>query len=135
MGKLEKLLDDSDTGNKNSCIEIAALIFKARNDAHITHLMQPDKTLALHTAMEKFYDGILDIVDGLVESSMGLYPETDIIVAESCKINNPVSYFKGLYNSIESLRKDIKESFLQNQIDTIQEEISHTLYRLNYIIS
>lgn len=133
MGKLVNLLDG--TGNDNPCIEIAALMFKARNDAHITHLMQPDKTLALHTAMEKFYDGIIDIADGLIESSMGLYPVTDIVVAESCKIANPVNYFKGLYDKIESLRKGVKESFLQSQIDTIQEELAHTLYRLNYITS
>lgn len=128
------ITDILDGKGENPCMNIAALMFKARNDSHITHLMQPDKTLALHTAMEKFYSGsIMDIVDGLVETSMGLYPAKDIKVGPSCKIENPLSYFKAMYKTIEELRKDVKESFLQNQIDTIQEEITHTLYRLQYI--
>jgi len=40
---------------------------------------------------------------------------------------------KELDNSVESLRKSIKESFLQNQIDTIQELINSTLYKLRFL--
>ena len=129
---LNSILGESKT-TMNPCISISALLFKARNDAHITHLMQADKTLARHTAMNIFYDEILDKIDTLVETSMGLYPATDISVASSCKIPDPLSYFQNLYSTIDTERKGVKESFLQNQIDTIQEEISHCLYRLQYI--
>ena len=33
---------------------IASLLFKARNDAHITHLMNKDRTMATHKALEAF---------------------------------------------------------------------------------
>ena len=66
---------------------------------------------------------------------MGIYPASDIVVEKSCKIDNPITYFKSLYSSIDNLRNSVKETFLQNQIDTILQEISHTIYRLTYITS
>jgi len=40
---------------------------------------------------------------------------------------------KELDGDVESLRKSIKESFLQNQIDTVQELINSTLYKLRFL--
>jgi hypothetical protein len=34
---------------------------------------------------------------------------------------------------VEKNRKEIKESFIQNQIDTIQELIYSTLYKLRFL--
>ena len=36
---------------------------------------------------------------------------------------------------LEVLRKPIKETFIQNQIDECQQLIAHTLYRLKNIIT
>ena len=122
------------TGAKNPVTPIVSLLFKAINDAHITHLLQADKTLAKHNAMSLFYDGpVGDLADQIMEVSMGLHGETDITVASSSKIINAVDYFQKLYNNIEALRKPIKESFIQNIVDEVQSEIAHTLYRLKYI--
>jgi|GEM_PF-2840008 hypothetical protein len=139
MEKNKSLLDiinekNNRSVNQNPCIEIASLLIKSVNDAHITHLVQKDRTLARHTALEKYYDGAVeDIIDTIVETTMGLYPVDDIKVESSCAIDDPVSYFKNLYSKIESLRESVKESFLLNQIDEVQQEIAHTLYRLNFI--
>lgn len=123
----------SRTGS-NPATPIVALLMKSVNDAHITHLMQPDKTLALHTALEKYYDGdIEDIIDTLQEQSMGIYNETDIKVEGSSKIDNCTKYFQELYAKVEQLRKPIKETFLQSIVDEVQAEIAHTLYRLKNI--
>lgn len=123
----------SRTGS-NPATPIVALLMKSVNDAHITHLMQPDKTLALHTALKKYYDGnIEDIIDTLQEQSMGIYNETDIKVEGSSKITNCTKYFQELYTKIEQLRKPIKETFLQSIVDEVQAEIAHTLYRLKNI--
>jgi hypothetical protein len=113
---------------------IPALIFKARTDVHLTHLKQRDKTLATHKALEMFYDGVLDLADTFVETTMGIYPNTCLDeVEESEVISNPIQYFKDLYNNIAKSRLIIKESFLQNQIDEMQQLIAHTLYRLQFI--
>ena len=112
---------------------ISGLLFKAINDTHITHLMNKDKTLARHKALEIFYEAIPDSLDCFIETSLPLYKITDIVVEESKCIDNPLQYFKDLYDKIEVVRKQYKESFLQNQIDGFQEEIMHAIYRLTYI--
>jgi hypothetical protein len=109
---------------------------KAKTDAHLTHLKQKDKTLATHNAMSIFYEGIGDLIDTYVETSMGI-DDTFCLdeVPESMIITNPLAYFKNLYNTISAERESVKETFLQNQIDTMQELIAHTLYRIKNIVT
>lgn len=142
MANLANILDDDDEileGKKSASAKgtrgtIPALLFKARTDAHLTHLRQKDKTLATHGALEMFYDGVLDLIDTYVETSMGV-DDTFILeeVEESEIITNPLQYFKDLYNTIQTERVSIKESFLQNQIDEMSQLVAHTLYRLKNI--
>jgi len=135
MADLDKILGSKNANVKGTGrVVIAALLLKARTDAHLTHLKQADKTLARHNAMSMFYDGVLDLVDGYIESSMGIVPGFTVdSVPASAIIADPVAYFKDLYNQIETSRTDIKESFLQNQVDTVQELIANTLYKLQFI--
>lgn len=113
---------------------IAALLFKARTDVHLTHLLQKDKTLATHNAMSIFYESVLDLIDTYIETSMGIDDNFKLTeVEESYVIDNPLVYFKTLYNTIQKEREIVKESFLQNQIDEIQQLIAHTLYRIKNI--
>lgn len=126
---LLSLLDEETTETNT----IYSVLFKAQLDSKITHLLQRNRTLAQHNAMGMFYDDIGDKIDTFVETYMGIYEISDICVDECCVIDNPVNYFTKLYSTIEDLRKPIKETFLQNQIDEIQQLISHTLYRLKYI--
>jgi len=143
MADLAKMLDDDDMeetksskSTKNTRGVIPALLLKARTDAHLTHLRQKDKTLALHNAMSIFYEGVLDLVDTYIETSMGI-DDSFVLeeVEESEIITNPLAYFKALYNTISVERASIKESFIQNQIDTMQELIAHTLYRIKNIVT
>jgi len=133
----KNLLDylDKDESNENEKSSIQAVLFKAQVDTKITHLLQKDKTLARHNAMGMFYDEIGDKIDTFVETYMGLYSIEDICTEESCCIKEPLTYFQNLYSQIELLRKPIKETFLQNQIDEMQQLIAHTLYRLKNIIT
>ena len=144
MKNLVKMLDDEDKklkGNSSASTKgkretIAALLLKARTDVHLTHLLQKDKTFATHNAMSIFYEGVLDLVDTYVETSMGIDDTFKLTeVEESMAIDNPLVYFKNLYNTISVERVNIKESFIQNQIDTMQELIAHTLYRIKNIVT
>ena len=132
---LSSIFDDEkvEKNTESTAIDIAALVFKAQLDAHITHLEQRDKTLPRHNAMSIFYEEIDDVIDTFVETFYGINGVSPICTQGSCCIENPPKYFKDLYNKIDMLRKPIKESFLQNQIDEIQQLIAHTLYRLNNI--
>ena len=126
--------DEKESKKKMSSeVTIPALLFKARNDAHITHLMNKDRTIATHKALEAFYEEVIDLVDGFIETSLVWYPVDDIRVEESCCIKNPTQYFRDLYTQIDKLRRKYKETFLQNQIDEMQTLISQTIYRLTYM--
>ena len=140
---LASMLDDEEMGEGTSSAStkgtrgtIPALLFKARTDAHLTHLRQKDKTLATHNAMSIFYESVGDLIDTYIETSMGIDDSFTLEeVEESEVITNPLTYFKALYNTIAVERQVIKESFLQNQIDTMQELIAHTLYRIKNIVT
>ena len=94
------------------------------------------ETYAVHKALGKFYDGILDLTDGLVESVSGIYDRP-----MHYKIDSPidykssdqvVKYFKSLYKTIQEERKEIyQESWVQNQVDEIAALIAETLYLLS----
>ena len=47
--------------------------------------------------------------------------------------NNNSFLLCNLDDNIEKNRKSVKESFIQNQIDTIQELIYSTLYKLRFL--
>jgi hypothetical protein len=140
---LASMLDDDDyteeitsASTKSTRGTIPALLLKARTDAHLTHLRQKDKTLALHNAMSIFYDSVGDLVDTYIETSMGIDDSFTLEeVDESEVIDSPLVYFKGLYNTILAERESIKEPFLLNQIDEMTQLIAHTLYRLKNIVT
>ena len=130
----EDMEKTSSESTKNIRGIIPALLLKARTDAHLTHLRQKDKTLALHNAMSMFYDSVEDLIDTYIETSMGIDDSFTLEkVDESEVIDNPLTYFKGLYDTIQVERANIKETFLQNQIDEMCQLIAHTMYRLKNI--
>lgn len=139
MANLASLLEEKVEGKASASTKgkretIPALLLKARTDVHLTHLLQKDKTLATHNAMGIFYEGILDMVDTYIETSMGIDDSFKLTeVEESMAIANPLGYFKNLYNQIQAERIVVKESFLQNQIDEMSQLIAHTLYRIKNI--
>ena len=125
----EKTSEENKGGENNSFTQLVSKILHSRTQVHIFHLQT--KSYAEHIALNGYYDGVLDLFDSLVESYQGKH---GIILNYKCNGfenyksgEQVISYLKELDNSVESLRKSIKESFLQNQIDTIQELINSTL--------
>ena len=110
-------------------------ILHSRTQAHIFHLQT--KSYAEHIALNGYYDGVLDLFDGLVESYQGKH---GIITNYQCdgfddysSNEQVITYLTDLENSIEELRKSVKESFIQNQIDTVEELINSTVYKLKFL--
>lgn len=117
---------------EKKCI-LPSILFKSQVDAHITHLLQRDKTLARHNAMSLYYEGIDDLMDTFIETYFGIYGVQEITVDKCSVIENPILYFEDLFKEVEKSKGNIKESFLLNQLDEIQQLIAHTLYRLKNI--
>jgi len=94
------------------------------------------ETYAIHKALGKFYDGILGLTDGLVESVSGIYDRPMHYQIDSPadykNSEQVVKYFKSLYKTIQEERKEIyQESWVQNQVDEIATLIAETLYLLS----
>lgn len=111
-----------------------ATLFKAKEDAHITHLKQPTRSMADHLALGSFYETLDGILDTLVETYFGLYGPSDISFTASGIQNSIEGYFSGLLKTVREQRLSLdKDTFIANQIDEVEQLISHTLYKLKYV--
>ena len=92
-------------------------------------------SFSCHKALDNYYNEIVGLVDGLVESVSGIYGRPT-----GYELVNPVdyqsveqvqAYFQALYAEVQSERQvTFQESWIQNQIDGIAELIAETLYLL-----
>jgi hypothetical protein len=115
--------------------KLISYLLHSRTQAHVFHLQTP--SFAAHKALNDYYDGIVDIVDGLVESYQGKYgiitDYTNFTLMQYSSGEGIQDYFKALNNTIETLRQDTPDSYLQNQIDNAVELINSTLYKLKFL--
>jgi hypothetical protein len=88
-----------------------------------------------HKALNNYYDNIVPLLDGLIESIQGIYPRIGgYKLSPTVDWSEGVSttYFKGLYGFVQEHRKMVyQESWIQNQIDEIAQLIAETLYQLS----
>jgi hypothetical protein len=128
----EQAEERSETKGNSGFKNMVSTLLHSQTQVHIFHLQT--KSYSEHIALQGYYEGIDGLVDGIIESYQGKY---DIIknydsikVEDYTSLEQVINYFKSLDNMIEKARKNVKESFIQNQIDTVQELIFSTLYKL-----
>jgi len=115
--------------------EMISLLLHSRTQAHTLHLQT--ESYPEHMALNGYYDGIGDIIDGLVESYQGKYgilkgyKSYDIVEYKSTEAT--IKYLKDLCGKVEKLRDCCKDSYIQNQIDMVCELINSTLYKLRFL--
>ena len=131
----EKSEEKTEGGGNGNFAQLVSKLLHSRNQTHIFHLQT--KSYAEHIALNDYYDGVLGLFDGLIESYQGKH---GIISNYKCEGfenyksgEQVINYLKKLDGDIDTLRKSVKESYLQNQIDTIQELINPTLYKLRFL--
>jgi hypothetical protein len=115
--------------------DMVSILLHSQTQVHIFHLQT--KSYSEHKALQKYYEGIDALVDGIIESYQGKYDvitQYNSVKNEDYKSNEQViKYFKALDTMIDKNRKEVKESFIQNQIDTVQELINSTVYKLRFL--
>ena len=115
--------------------DMVSILLHSQTQVHIFHLQT--KSYSEHKALQGYYEGIDEIVDGIIESYQGKYDvitQYNSVKNEDYKSNEQViKYFKAIDSMIDKNRKDVKESFIQNQIDTVQELINSTIYKLRFL--
>ena len=115
--------------------EMISLLLHSRTQAHTLHLQT--ESYPEHMALNGYYDGIGDIIDGLVESYQGKYgiikgyKSYDLVEYKSTE--STIKYLKDLCGKVEKLRNCCKDSYIQNQIDNVCELINSTLYKLRFL--
>jgi hypothetical protein len=116
-------------------VDMVATLLHSQTQVHIFHLQT--KTYSEHKALQNYYEGIDGLVDSIVESYQGKYEiitgYKTIKTVDYKSTEQVISYFKELDENIEKNRTSVKESYIQNQIDTVQELIYSTLYKLRFL--
>ena len=129
--------EETSDHNEDFC-EMVCTLLHSQTQVHIFHLGVKGKgSYAAHKALQGYYEGIDALVDGIIESYQGKYgllTNYKSFENESFKsIKQTISYLKGLNDMIEDKRDCCDDSFIQNQIDTVQELIFSTLYKLRFL--
>jgi hypothetical protein len=112
-------------------------LMQSRTQAHIYHLQVTGHgSFATHVALQAYYEGIVPLIDGLVESYQGKYGilygyQMGATLREDA---NYIKYFEALCTFVERIRIDLpQDSYLGNQIDTIVELINSTKNKLKFL--
>lgn len=117
------------------CAEFVGCLFLARDVAHSVHLNT--RSLSKHKALNKFYDGIVDLADKFAEMYQGRHGLIGPIALHSArKTSNIVEFLEDSLKEIEEYRYkvcDEKDTALQNVIDEIVGLYLTTLYKLKFL--
>lgn len=109
-------------------------LMQSRNQVHIYHLQT--ESYAAHVALQGYYEGIIPLIDALVESYQGRYGILrGYKMAGSIKEdNNFALYFEGLCKFVEGIRTQLpQDSYIQNQVDEVVAIIESTKYKLKFL--
>ena len=127
--------DENDVESNDDFCDMICNILHSRNQAHVFHLQT--QSFAEHKALNDYYDGVVDLFDGIVESYQGKYgiiKNYKAFKIEQYKNNKKtISYFERLLDIIDENRDSVEDSYIQNQIDTVQELINSTVYKLKFL--
>ena len=113
---------------------LVGTLMQSRNQCQIYHLqISGHGSYAAHIALQTYYEGIIPLIDGLVESYQGKYGilRGYAMSASIREDNNYINYLDALCVFVDRIRMDIpQDSYIANQIDTIVELIQSTKYKL-----
>jgi hypothetical protein len=117
--------------------ELASILFHSQTQAHVFHLgVSGAGAYAAHKALQKYYENIDGIVDGLVESYQGkngLIEFKPVMgLDNNCDTRNIIAYFDKICAIVKTLRQapDLADSYIQNQIDNVEDLLYSTKYKL-----
>ena len=118
-----------------SCADFVGTLFLARDVAHSTHLNT--RSFAKHSALNEFYDEVIELADKFAEAYQGKYGLIGPISLMSAKkTNNIVEFLEGQVDELEGMRYKVVDKEctpLQNIIDEIFGQYYSTLYKLKFL--
>jgi hypothetical protein len=116
--------------------QFISALMASRTQAHIFHLQTP--SFAAHKALNEYYDEIVGLFDGIVESYQGKYGivtgYTNVALQEYQSCEGIIMYFTVLCSYVEKSRAMLsQDTYIQNQIDEVVALINSTIYKLRFL--
>lgn len=115
--------------------DFVGILFLARDVAHSVHLNT--RSFSKHSALNTFYDGIVDHADAFAEAYQGRNGLIGPITLMSAKkTSNIIEFLEDQLKEIESVRYDVcdkTDTPLQQLIDNIVDLYLSTLYKLKFL--
>ena len=110
--------------------KLVSVLMHARTQAHVFHLRTA--SYAQHKALQKFYEGISELLDQYAEAYQGKYGtingyETYPVTQDPRKAT---TFLMALIKVINKARKATRDSYLANILDQITELTDSTIYML-----
>lgn len=118
-------------------VQLISTLMASRQQAHIFHWqVEGVGSDAAHRALGTYYDEIVELFDGLVESFQGRYGiQRGYTSPATFKEDSQfVNYFDALSKYVEVIRTKIpQDSYIQNEVDTVVKLIETTKYKLKFL--
>jgi hypothetical protein len=137
--KPEETNTPAEKSEKTGCAKLFSKLFESREMAHIYHLQVrgDEGSYAAHVALGAYYEGVLELVDEIIETYQGQYGLVEgyeIIDTAETKTKEKIEYFEDLAKFIKEERKCISEedTHLHNIIDEVVALVYKTLYKLKF---
>ena len=115
--------------------DFVGMLFLARDVTHSVHLNT--RSYSKHKALQKFYDGIIDLADTFAEAYQGKYGLIGPITLHSAKkTGNVVEFLEDQLDEIHSVRYKVVDkecTAIHNIIDEIEGLYMSTLYKLRFL--
>jgi len=113
-------------------ISLLSKLIESRKQAHIFHLQT--QSFSEHKALQEFYKGIENLYDELIESLQGefgiikgyqSFPSVDYENKQTL-----ITYFKALSTELQEVSRTVKEGYILNQLDEVQQLLKTTIYKI-----
>jgi len=112
--------------------KLISYLFHSRTQAHIFHLQT--QSFAEHMALNTYYDGIVELIDGIVEAYQGKYGivkgYSNFNLMEYNNVQQVIAYLEALCKAIYEVYESIEDTYIQNLLDGITELTRSTIYKL-----
>jgi hypothetical protein len=112
--------------------KLISYLFHSRTQTHIFHLQT--QSFAEHMALNVYYDGIIPLIDALVESYQGKYGiikgYSNFNLMEYSNGQQVIAYLEALNKSVCDIYDTISDTNIKNQLDVITDLIRSTIYKL-----
>jgi len=113
-------------------VKLISYLFHSRTQAHIFHLQT--QSYAEHMALNVYYDGIVPLIDGIVEAYQGKYGivkgYSNFNLMEYNNTQQVVAYLEALCGAVHSVYQSTEDTNIQNLLDGITDLIKSTIYKL-----